>query len=303
MQWIAHPAAGESAPGGAAARFSLTTLSRGTVGLPLTPGYWNRARLVRTASYAVALAFWEIAGRILGKLFLAPPTEVAAALAEVTLTGELVLATLVSAQALAVGFAAAVLVGIPLGMFMGRFESVERFFEPYISAFFVTPVSALIPVIIIWFGIGIEARVIVVFSFCFFDVVINTFSGVRDVRYDLIEPVRSLGASQRQIFQKVVLPAAAPFILTGIRLGLGRAIRGMIIAELLLATTGLGGMIVSYSGVFRTDVVFAVVIVIVIYGLGSVRLVKAIETWLFPWKESSTIRSGMEAKAPAGAEG
>lgn len=267
--------------------------------LPLTLEYWRRGRFVRVVSYIVALVLWEITGRALGKLFLAAPSQVAVAFVEVVASGELIVASLVSMQALIVGFAAAVLVGIPLGMLMGRFESVEKFFEPYISAFFVTPVSALIPIIIIWFGIGIEARVIVVFSFCFFDVAINTFSGVRDVRYDLIEPVRSLGANQRQIFQKVVLPAAAPFILTGIRLGLGRAIRGMIIAELLLATTGLGGMIVAYSGVFRTDVVFAVIIVIVIYGLGSVRLVKGIEAWLFPWKESSTIRSGMETKASA----
>lgn len=277
----------------------MLSLSRNAVLLPLTPEYWGRARFIRVVSYVLALTLWEITGRVLGKLFLAAPSQVAVAFAEVTASGELLLASLVSMQALLVGFAAAVLIGIPLGMLMGRFESVERFFEPYISAFFVTPVSALIPIIIIWFGIGIEARVIVVFSFCFFDIVINTFSGVRDVRYDLIEPVRSLGANQRQIFQKVVLPAAAPFILTGIRLGLGRAIRGMIIAELLLATTGLGGMIVSYSGVFRTDVVFAVVIVIVLYGLGSVRLVKAAEARLFPWKESSTIRGGMEAKASA----
>ena len=247
---------------------------------------------MRVASYAAALLFWEITAYVVGPLFLAGPIKIIQSLFEVVGSGELPLALLVSLQAFFVGFVAAVIVAIPLGMLMGRFESIERFFEPYIAAFFVTPVSALIPMIIIWVGIGIEARVLVVFSFSFFDIVINTFNGVRDVRYDLVEPVRSLGATERQIFQKVVLPAAAPFILTGIRLGLGRAIRGMIISELLLATTGLGGMIVTYSAVFRTDVIFAVIIVIVIMGVGSVHVVKSLEKWLFPWKESSTLRGG-----------
>ncbi len=281
----------------------MTTVPRTGILLPLKPGFWTRDRLVRTTSYILALAIWEITGRVVGPLFLAGPSQVVISLVEVTLSGELPLALLVSLQAFFVGYVFAVLVGIPLGMLMGRFESVERFFEPYISAFFVTPVSAFVPMIIIWFGIGIEARVTVVFSFCFFDVVINTFNGVRDVRYELVEPVRSLGATQRQIFQKVILPAAAPFVMSGIRLGLGRAIRGMVIAELLLATTGLGGMIVTYSAVFRTDVIFAVIIVIVVLGVGSVRILKGLESWLFPWKESSTIRSGFEGTAGSVPEG
>ena len=268
--------------------------------------YWSRDRLVRASSYLFALIAWEVTGYVVGPLFLAGPSQVVVALSEVMLSGELPFALIVSLQAFAVGFAAAMISAIPLGMLMGRFESVERFFEPYISAFFVTPVSALIPMVIIWFGIGIEARVAVVFSFCFFDIVINTFNGVRDVRYELVEPVRSLGATQKQIFQKVILPAAAPFVMSGIRLGLGRAIRGMVIAELLLATTGLGGMIVTYSAVFRTDVIFAVLVIIVILGVGSVRLIKAMENRLFPWKETSTIRGGFESSArtvPAAAEG
>ena len=259
--------------------------------------YWSRERLLRFGSYLFALVAWEVTGRLVGPLFLAGPTQVVVSLVEVTVSGELPLALVVSLQSFALGFAIAMFSAIPLGMLMGRFESIERFFEPYISAFFVTPVSALIPMIIIWFGIGIEARVFVVFSFCFFDIVINTFTGVRDVRYELVEPVRSLGASQKQIFLKVVLPAAAPFVMTGIRLGLGRAIRGMIIAELLLATTGLGGMIVTYRAVFRTDVIFAVLIVIIMLGVGSVRLIKAIENRMFPWKETSTIRGGFESSA------
>ncbi len=268
--------------------------------------YWSRDRLIRGTSYLFALIAWEVTGHVVGPLFLAGPTQVVAALNEVVLSGELLFALMVSLQAFAVGFAFAMATAIPLGMLMGRFESVERFFEPYIAAFFVTPVSALIPMIIIWFGIGIEARVVVVFSFCFFDIVINTFNGVRDVRYELVEPVRSLGATQKQIFLKVILPAAAPFVMSGVRLGLGRAIRGMVIAELLLATTGLGGMIVTYSAVFRTDVIFAVLVVIVMLGVGSVRLIKAMESRLFPWKETSTIRGGFEGNArtaPTPAEG
>lgn len=265
--------------------------------LPFKPGFWGRDRLIRVGSYIFALVMWEITGRLVGPLFLAGPSQVVESLIEVTASGELPLALVVSLQAFAVGFILAMITAIPLGTLMGRFESVERFFEPYISAFFVTPVSALIPMIIIWFGIGIEARVFVVFSFCFFDITINTFTGVRDVRYELVEPVRSLGATQKQIFMKVILPAAAPFVLTGIRLGLGRAIRGMIIAELLLATTGLGGMIVTYSAVFRTDVIFAVLVVIIMLGVGSVRIIKAIEKKLFPWKETSTIRGGFESSA------
>jgi NitT/TauT family transport system permease protein len=175
--------------------------------LPFRLEFWSRGRLFRTASYLFALVLWEVVGRSVGPLFLAGPSQVVVSLVNVTLSGELPLALLVSLQAFLVGFVAAIIVGIPLGMLMGRFESVERFFEPYISAFFVTPVSAFVPMIIIWFGIGIEARVIVVFSFSFFDIVINTFNGVRDIQYELVEPVRSLGANQRQTFQKVVLPA------------------------------------------------------------------------------------------------
>jgi ABC-type nitrate/sulfonate/bicarbonate transport system permease component len=281
----------------------VVTVSRAGLLLPFRLEFWSRGRLFRMASYLFALALWEIVGRSVGPLFLAGPSQVVVSLVNVTLSGELPLALLVSLQAFFVGFVAAIIVGIPLGMLMGRFESVERFFEPYISAFFVTPVSAFVPMIIIWFGIGIEARVVVVFSFSFFDIVINTFNGVRDIQYELVEPVRSLGANQRQTFQKVVLPAAAPFVMSGIRLGLGRAIRGMIIAELLLATTGLGGMIITYSAVFRTDVIFAVIIVIVLMGVGSVRLLKLLESRLFPWKQSSTLRGGFESSARTTQEG
>ena len=127
--------------------------------------YWSRDRLIRFGSYLFALVAWEVTGQVVGPLFLAGPSQAILSLVEVTVSGELPLALMVSLQAFAVGFAIAMLSAIPLGMLMGRFESIERFFEPYISAFFVTPVSALIPMIIIWFGIGIEARVFVVFSF------------------------------------------------------------------------------------------------------------------------------------------
>ncbi|MEE9255574.1 MAG: ABC transporter permease subunit, partial [bacterium] len=141
--------------------------------------------MVRVGSYVAAFTVWEITARTVGPLFLAGPFKVIASSGDVVASGELPLAFMVSLQAFLVGFFSAVFIAIPLGLLMGRFESVERFFEPYISAFFVTPVSALIPMIIIWFGIGIEARVVVVFSFSFFDIVINTFNGVRDVQYDL----------------------------------------------------------------------------------------------------------------------
>lgn len=242
-------------------------------------------RLAQVVLLAVLLVAWEIVGRRLGTFFLAPPSSLVAAFGEMLSTGELVSSVVDSLSSLLAGFGLAVVLGIVLGFLLGWYRPVGRALNPFVSAGYVVPTAALVPVIIIWFGLGFTARTLTVLLFCVFEILISTYTGVRNVDPLLIDAARAFGANRWQLFTKVVALASLPFIFAGLRMGVSRAVKGMVIAELLFAVTGIGGAIQNAANYYRTDKVFVLVIVLAVLGVGMAAAVQLTERLVTPWQQ------------------
>ena len=242
--------------------------------------------VIRVTTVGAFLIAWELYGRSLNPIFLSYPAAIAGAAAELIASGELVAALLKSLQGLVIGYTAAVVVGITLGVLMGRYRSVYYALDPFIVALYATPGVALIPLIMLWFGLGLQAKIIIIFEACFFPIVINTFAGVRNVSRANVDVARAYGASDRQVLRLVMLPSALPFIMAGIRLAVGRGVIGMVVAEFFTALSGLGSLIITFSNAFATAKLFVPVITLSLLGVSLTALAQLLERRLAPWKES-----------------
>jgi ABC-type nitrate/sulfonate/bicarbonate transport system permease component len=246
----------------------------------------DHPRLVGAVAVAVFLIAWQLYGASINPIFLATPSAVAAAFVELIQSGELWAAILKSLQGLAIGFALAIVAGILLGILMGRYRTVNAIFDPFVTLLYATPIVALIPLIMLWFGLNLEAKVVIIFESCFFPIVINTLAGVRNVSRSMVDVARAYGASDRQVMTKVVLPSSVPFVMAGIRLAVGRGVVGMVVAEFFTALSGLGSMIIVYQNSFATAKLFVPVITISVMGLALTAAARRLEQRLAPWKES-----------------
>lgn len=241
---------------------------------------------VKLVTLVIFLTIWEVAGRHVNPLFFSSPSAIAAAFVDLLRSGELITAIFTSFVGFLLGVSAAIVVGILVGVAMGRIRIVEYILEPYVNALYSTPSIALIPLFILWFGVGLFSKIVIIFTLAVFIVVINTFSGVKNISQSVVDVGLAFGAKQRQVFLKIVLPAALPFIMTGLRLAVGRAVLAMIVAEFFTSISGLGGMIVKYGNFFETAKMFVPIIVVSLLGMGSVEIVKYVERRLAPWKET-----------------
>ena len=251
------------------------------------PFRWNEhLRLVSAASTVAVLLLWEVFGRRVNPLFLSYPSAIARAFAQVLATGEFQRQALSSLQVFAIGLSAALALGIALGLLMGRYRLAEYLLDPYVYAFDATPRVALIPILLLWFGLGIPSRIAIVFLSGLFPVLMNTFSGVRTVSSGLVEVGRAYGANERQLFAKIILPAVLPFIMAGVRLAIGRALIGIITAEMFAAVTGLGALLIRYSSALATDKFFVPLIFLSLLGVVLNGAVEKLQKRLAPWKET-----------------
>jgi NitT/TauT family transport system ATP-binding protein len=241
---------------------------------------------VRVTSLLLTLALWEWYGRGVDPIFMSYPTAIVAAVPNMIAKGELQRALLLTLQGLSAGFVLAVVFGIVIGLLMGRYRLFDYLLDVQISALYSTPNVALIPLLILWFGLGMTSKIAIVFLAAFFPIIVNTYGGVRNVSRGLVEIAQAEGASEAQIFGKIILPASLPFIMAGIRLAVGRAVVGMVVAEMFTAMTGLGGAIVYYSNAFATDKLFVVIILLALLGVALTEGVKFLEVRLAPWKET-----------------
>jgi len=191
----------------------------------------------------------------------------------------------VSFQEFALGYALSVLFGIPLGMLTGWYRRLNYVLEPFVSALYATPRVALLPLFIIWFGIGINSKIAVVFAGAIFPILVSTFSGMRTLDANLLKCARSFGANDWQIFRTIALPGSIPFIITGLRLAVGRALIGVVVGELYAATAGVGYLITVAGATFQTDKVFVGVMIICFSGLGMMELLKYLERRFEPWRQ------------------
>jgi NitT/TauT family transport system permease protein len=246
----------------------------------------HRGMLVRSLSVIVTLAVWEWYGRGVDPIFMSYPTAIVAAVPRMLATGELQAAFWVSLQGLLIAIALAILVGVPLGLVTGRYRTVDHLLDVQITALYSTPHVALLPLLTLWFGVGETAKLVLIYLSAFFPIIINTHSGVRNISHGLVEVALAEGANERQVFTKIIVPAALPFIMTGIRLAMGRAVVGMVVAEMFIASAGLGTAIQRYSSAFATDKFFVVLIVLALMGVGLTEFIRALERWLTPWKET-----------------
>jgi ABC-type nitrate/sulfonate/bicarbonate transport system permease component len=249
-----------------------------------------KARLsVNVLSIATLAVLWEVAGRMMDTTLIPPLSKIASAWLRLLMNGKLLENLAVSLWTLAVGFFLAVILGVIIGTLMGRFRPVEHFLDLYINALMSAPMTAFVPLLIMWFGLGVESRIAVVFLFAFFVIVINTMTGVKQVDRIFVEMARSFGAKELEVFFKVVLPAAMPAIMAGVSIGMGRAVKGIVTAEMLLTLTGIGGMIMQYGSAFATDALFAVILTILMVAMIGMKLVKMVDRRLTGWKAEIAI--------------
>ena len=252
----------------------------------------GRARLtanaVRLISLAVVLLAWEQYGKSINPVLFTYPTAILGALVELTISGELWTYLQQSLTVLVIGLPIATVVGVALGVLMARFSLFEHATDMYVSALYATPMVALVPLLILWFGIDVKAKVIVVFLFAVFPIIINTYQGVKNVDARLLEVARSFRSKEHELWLDVVLPSSIPFIMAGLRLAVGRALIGVVVADFLTSISGLGYMIVKYQNSFQTNKLFVPVIVLMLLGVLLMELVKRLQSRLAPWTSQQT---------------
>lgn len=247
----------------------------------------NLTRLRIAVSILIAAALWETVARFIidSPLILVPLSTVFSSFLKLVSTGELQKHLYVSGVEFVLGFGLAVVVGIALGMAVATSRMLRDYFDPWISALYTTPSIALAPLFIIWFGIDLGSKIAVIFLVSVFPIIINTSAGIRATDNNLIEAAKSFGASEMQVFRHVLLPSAIPFIVAGLRLGIGRGLVGIVVGELFGSRAGLGFLIVASGQAFDTAGLFVGVLTLAVAGIIAVELCKWVEKRLAPWRE------------------
>ena len=238
-----------------------------------------------TLSILAGLALWELFSRFVinNALFLAAPTQILGAIVKLTMSGELVHHIAISGLEFILGYVIASVLGIALGVGMASSVAIKQTMQPWVSGLYATPTIALAPLFILWLGIGIWSKVIVVVTLVLFPVSINTEAGLRQTSDRLVEMLRSFGATRKQIFWKLSLPSATPFVLAGLKLGIGRGLIGVVVAELFGSRAGLGRLISQSADSFNMPELFAGVVVLAAAGIVMTAGFGWLEGKLVPW--------------------
>lgn len=247
----------------------------------------NRRLLVwalRLAVAAVILGSWQLIGHR-NPLFTSYPSAVAIAAWHEVRSGELITAIGQSSETLALGLLLGIVVGVVVGLIVGRYALVASSIDWLISALNATPLLALIPLVIVWFGLGLESKVVTVFILTVFSMLLNTAAGVHEVDPHVLEVSRAFVASEGQVFRKIILPSAVPFIMTGLRISIGRALIGTVAAEFFTGITGLGGLIQKYGSSYQTDYMLVPVLTLMLLGVILTGIARWLENVVAPWRE------------------
>ena len=252
-------------------------------------------KIMGTSAVILFLILWEFMGGAwsaynpipflqVNPMFMSAPSLIWKAAVQLFASGEIWNDLRVSGIELLGGYLLAVFFAIPFGIMTGWYKKMSAIFDPFINAMNATPRVALLPLVIIWLGIGILSKVGIIFLGAVFPILINTRDGVKTTPQNLLNAARSFGASEWMVFKTVVLPSTVPFILTGLRLGVGRAIVGVMVGELYAATAGIGFMITVAGATFQTDKVFVGVLVFALTGLISMELLTRLEKRFDKWR-------------------
>jgi ABC-type nitrate/sulfonate/bicarbonate transport system permease component len=259
-----------------------------TIGRPHQSFYQKHdSMIVGTISVIVVLAIWEGVWSYtnwISPLFFSGPSAIAKqfwyGLNEGTLLSDLAF----SGKNFAIGFALALVAGVVLGVIVGWYRVARMVLDPFLNALYATPRLAMMPLIIIWFGIGYESKVFIVFLSAFFPILVNTVGGIRTLDRDLLRAARAFCASDWQIFKTLAIPASVPFILTGVRQGVALGLIGVVVGEMLGGSEGIGFMVTYGGQTFQTDTVFVGVVIIAFSGIVLTSIAERLERRFSRWR-------------------
>lgn len=238
---------------------------------------------LRLAVAAVILVSWQIVGQQ-DPLFTSYPTAVAQAAWDQITSGVLETAIAQSFEILAMGLVLGVVIGVVAGLIIGRYSLVASSVEWVVSALNATPLLAIIPLLIVWFGLGVESKIVTVFILTVFSMLLNTATGVHEVDQSVLDVSRAFVASEGQVFRKIILPSSVPFVMTGLRISIGRALIGTVAAEFFTGISGLGGMIQKYGAAYQTDQMLVPVLTLMLIGVLLTGLARWLENVAAPWR-------------------
>lgn len=238
---------------------------------------------IRVTSLAIALTLWQMVGARIDPILFTTPSAVAVAAVEMVGSGELWTYLWPSLVVLGIGLSLAAIAGISIGLLLARYWILDVSLSVYITFLYSIPTVALVPLIVLWAGFETTAKVTVLFLFAFFPMAINTYQGVKAVDPKLIEVGRAFRCSERQLWANIVLPAALPFIVTGLRLAVGRGLIGMVLADLYTAISGIGYLIVRTASTYQVDKMFVPIVTLGLLGVTLTALLRLVEIYVAPW--------------------
>lgn len=247
-------------------------------------GIWT----IRIASLVIFLTAWEFLAADLNRALVVPPSEIAEQMYQLAVVDPVLWEAIwTTVRAFAIGYGVAVIVGVLVGLAMGRYHRFDYVMDPWVFFLYALPSVALIPVLVIWFGIADMLRYVLVFLASVFPVIINTAAGVKNVDEELVDTAKAYCANERQIMRTVVLPGSIPFIFAGLRVALSQGLVGVIGAEYLAVITGLGGMVITSANAFQTARMFVPIVVIVIIALTLTQTMRMLQRRFSRWEFSS----------------
>ena len=233
------------------------------------------------------LVVWEAVAPFISPIFFTSPSLIAIAFYETTMSGELPYFLAQSLEVMVYGLVIAIVVGIALGVAMARLRWLDWALDLPINALYAMPLVAVVPLLVLWFGIYLKAKIIVVFLFAVFPVLINTYQGVRECDKNMLEVARSFRSNEWRMWRDVLFPFALPYIAAGIRLAIGRGLVGVVIAEFYTTISGLGYMITRYAHIFDMDKTFVPIILLMFLGVSLTSLLKWLERRIAPWSHGN----------------
>lgn len=270
-----------------------------TNGLPRTVGPGHRVKvlelgghpgrlgaiLCRLIAFAIFAGLWQWGAISADSILIPTFTETMAALWKITVTsGEIWPALWTSNQPLIVGYLVSVVISVPLGLAMARWKALDKGLDPITAVALALPIAPLIPVVLVAMGMGMTPKIFIIVLFSWVFILTNVRAGTRRVDRSLIEMARSVGASERQVWTRILLPGAVPAVFAGLRIGLGRAFAGMIIVELIMLPMGIGALLLDYRGDFKAAELYATIIVVVIEAVLLAVVMQKLERDLIKWK-------------------
>jgi sulfonate transport system permease protein len=241
---------------------------------------------IRLLSLIVVLVLWQIFGAKIDQTLFTTPMAIAKAAVEMIASGELWNYLAPSLFVLLIGLSLAVVVGVLIGVLLARYWILDLALGVYITFLYSIPSVALVPLIVLWAGFEVSAKVIILFLFAFFPMAINTYQGVKNVDPKLLEVGRSFRCSERQLWTNIILPGALPFIITGLRLAIGRGLIGMVLADLYTAISGIGYLIVRTASTYEVDKMFVPIVTLGLLGVTLTAGVRFLETRVAPWTKA-----------------